>query len=107
MQPPETMLAPGSALSLATRLMHPPYENEDPYAATAPPLYQTATFRQRSAVECGPYDYTRSGNPTRTQLEAQMADVEVRQQTFTHLAQKTWVCRGPYAVSNQTCWDVW
>ena len=33
---------------------------------------------QVSAVQCGPYDYTRSGNPTRAQLEAHMADLEVR-----------------------------
>ena len=50
---------------------------QDPYGAVAPPLYQTATFDQVSAVQCGPYDYTRSGNPTRDQLEAQMADLEV------------------------------
>ena len=76
-QPSTVAPLPGSALSLATRLTHPLYENEDPYSAASPPLYQTATFRQRSAVECGPYDYTRSGNPTRTQLEAQLADIEV------------------------------
>ena len=29
-----------------------------------------------SATECGPYDYSRSGNPTRTLLEAQIADLE-------------------------------
>ena len=50
----------------------------DPYGAVAPPLYQTATFHQLSAVECGEYDYSRSGNPTRAQLEAQMAALEVR-----------------------------
>ena len=63
--------------SLATRLLHPPKVTQDPYGAVAPPLYQTATFDQVSAVQCGPYDYTRSGNPTRDQLEAQMADLEV------------------------------
>jgi cystathionine beta-lyase/cystathionine gamma-synthase len=49
----------------------------DPYGAVAPPLYQTATYHQLSAVEFGEYDYSRSGNPTRTQLEAQMAELEV------------------------------
>ena len=63
--------------SLATRLLRPPKVTQDPYGAVAPPLYQTATFDQVSAVQCGPYDYTRSGNPTRDQLEAQMADLEV------------------------------
>jgi len=42
----------------------------------APPLYQTATFRQPSLDEPGDYDYTRSGNPTRTLLEEQLAAVE-------------------------------
>ena len=32
---------------------------------------------QENAVECGPYDYTRSGNPTRHMLEHQLADIEV------------------------------
>ena len=40
-------------------------------------LHQTATFGQASATEGGAeYDYTRSGNPTRAQLEAQVADLE-------------------------------
>ncbi|CAL5224631.1 g7348 [Coccomyxa viridis] len=68
--------------SLATRLLHPPKVTQDPYGAVAPPLYQTATFDQVSAVQCGPYDYTRSGNPTRDQLEAQMADLEGAARSF-------------------------
>ena len=61
---------------VATRLLHPERENSDPYRAVAPPLYQTATFDQPSATEMGPYDYTRSGNPTRTLLEDQITDLE-------------------------------
>jgi cystathionine beta-lyase len=41
-----------------------------------PPIYQTATFRQPTALEFGAYDYTRSGNPTRTLVEQQLADLE-------------------------------
>ncbi len=41
----------------------------DPYGASMPPLWQTATFAQPSATTFGEYDYTRSGNPTRTCLE--------------------------------------
>lgn len=62
---------------LSTKLLHPPHSTDDPYEAVSPPLYQTATFGQPSATTNGPYDYTRSGNPTRTQLEMQMADLEV------------------------------
>jgi cystathionine beta-lyase len=42
----------------------------------SPPLYQTATFKQPSATENGPFDYTRSGNPTRDILQANMAELE-------------------------------
>eukprot|EP00123_Amoebidium_parasiticum_P009116 comp19256_c0_seq1/m.22051 comp19256_c0_seq1/g.22051 ORF comp19256_c0_seq1/g.22051 comp19256_c0_seq1/m.22051 type:complete len:390 (-) comp19256_c0_seq1:637-1806(-) len=45
----------------------------DPYNPASTPIYQTATFKQNSAVSCGEYDYTRSGNPTRTVLETHLA----------------------------------
>jgi cystathionine beta-lyase/cystathionine gamma-synthase len=45
---------------------------KDPYGASAPPLWQTATFAQPGATTFGEYDYTRSGNPTRTMLEEQV-----------------------------------
>ena len=50
--------------------------NGDPHGAVSPPIYQTATFRQPSASEFGEYDYTRSGNPTRSLLEKQLAVLE-------------------------------
>lgn len=37
---------------------------------------------QPTATDCGPYDYTRSGNPTRTELESQLADVEGATRSF-------------------------
>ena len=48
----------------------------DAYGAMVPPIYQTATFEQPTATEFGEFDYTRSGNPTRTLLEQQLADLE-------------------------------
>lgn len=48
----------------------------DPYGATSMPIYQTATFKQPGATEFGDYDYTRSGNPTRTALQDQIAILE-------------------------------
>jgi cystathionine beta-lyase len=62
-------------MKLATRCVRC-RDSRDPYAATVPPIYQTATFLQPSAVAFGEYDYTRSGNPTRTLLEEQMAALE-------------------------------
>ena len=48
----------------------------DAFGAIVPPIYQTATFEQPTATEFGEFDYTRSGNPTRTLLEQQLADLE-------------------------------
>ena len=48
----------------------------DPFAAISPPIYQTATFRQRNASEFGEYDYTRTANPTRALVERQLAALE-------------------------------
>jgi cystathionine beta-lyase len=63
------------SLKASTRCVHF-QADDDPYGAIAPPIYQTATFRQPSAQEFGEYDYTRSGNPTRTLLQAQLAELE-------------------------------
>jgi cystathionine beta-lyase len=41
----------------------------DPFKPTSMPIYQSATFIQPSSTEFNDYDYTRSGNPTRTALE--------------------------------------
>ena len=60
---------------MATRLAHG-YKPADPFDASAPPLYQTATFVQPDAVSNGEYDYTRSGNPTRDLLQEQWASLE-------------------------------
>jgi len=46
---------------------------DDPNKPSSTPIYQTSTFVQPSASEFGPYDYTRSGNPTRTALEKHLA----------------------------------
>ncbi len=48
----------------------------DPHKPSSVPIYQTATFVQPSSTEFGAYDYTRSGNPTRTALEKQVAMLE-------------------------------
>ncbi|XP_020535767.1 cystathionine beta-lyase, chloroplastic isoform X2 [Jatropha curcas] len=67
--------------SISTMLMN--FENKfDPYGAMSTPLYQTATFKQPSAVENGPYDYTRSGNPTRDALESLLAKLDKADRAF-------------------------
>eukprot|EP00755_Sulcionema_specki_P005177 Sspe_Gene.32031::Locus_15729_Transcript_1_1_Confidence_1.000_Length_1630::g.32031::m.32031/K01760/metC; cystathionine beta-lyase len=54
----------------------------DPYHPSSMPIYQTATFVQPSISEFGPYDYTRSGNPTRTALEVLIAKLECAHSAF-------------------------
>ena len=52
---------------------------QDPCTATGStivPIYQTATFTQDAVGETKGYDYSRTGNPTRTALERQLADLE-------------------------------
>jgi cystathionine beta-lyase len=48
----------------------------DRYRPISTPIYQTATFAQEHVDECGEYDYSRSGNPTRSILERQLATLE-------------------------------
>mmetsp|Transcript_43273 Transcript_43273/g.122591 ORF Transcript_43273/g.122591 Transcript_43273/m.122591 type:complete len:551 (-) Transcript_43273:111-1763(-) len=54
----------------------------DPYHPTSMPIYQTATFQQPSIERFGPYDYTRSGNPTRTAVEELVASLESAHAAF-------------------------
>ncbi|NQU49864.1 MAG: PLP-dependent transferase [Planctomycetes bacterium] len=72
--------------NLATELIRNSGDANDPYAAAAPPLYQTATFHQSDPLTGSEYDYTRSGNPTRNLLQQQLARLE---QATTSLAYNT------------------
>jgi cystathionine beta-lyase len=60
----------------ATRLVQFEAAPSDPWRPLVTPLYQTACFEQPGPLEFGPYDYTRSGNPTRHVLERQLAALE-------------------------------
>lgn len=61
--------------ALATELVYT--ESSDQYNASSVPIYQSATFKQTSATGgvSNEYDYTRSGNPTRTHLERHLAKI--------------------------------
>ena len=63
-------------MKFASRLVSFDVAPGDPFRPMATPIYQTATFEQQEATLFGPYDYSRSGNPTRTVLEEQMALLE-------------------------------
>jgi cystathionine beta-lyase len=51
-------------------------DEDERYGAVSTPIYQTATYRQPNATEWGEYDYSRTANPTRTQLEKKLAQLE-------------------------------
>ncbi|KAF4677386.1 hypothetical protein FOL47_001972 [Perkinsus chesapeaki] len=55
----------------------------DPNHPSSMPIYQTATFVQPSIERFGPYDYTRSGNPTRTAVEQLLAGLEGAHAAFS------------------------
>ncbi len=62
-------------MKTATQCVHID-STDDPYCSVSPPIYQTATFGQPSADEFGEYDYSRTGNPTRSLVERQIARLE-------------------------------
>ncbi len=72
-----------SAAGFATRAIH---AGQDPDAATGavvPPIYQVSTYKQDGVGGLrGGYEYSRSGNPTRTALEEALASVELGSRAF-------------------------
>ncbi|UOQ93915.1 cystathionine beta-lyase [Halobacillus shinanisalinarum] len=63
---------------LETRFIHAStYGNkEQKTGAVNVPIYLSSTYHQESFDTFGPYDYSRSGNPTRQALEQTIADLE-------------------------------
>ncbi|KAI6696901.1 hypothetical protein NL676_017020 [Syzygium grande] len=84
---------------VSTLLMN--FENKfDPYGAISTPIYQTATFKQPSATENGPYDYTRSGNPTRDALESLLAKLDKAYRAFCFTSGMAALAAVTHLVSN-------
>jgi cystathionine beta-lyase len=63
-------------MDFQTRVLHTGVEVDKATGAASVPIYQTSTFDQRSLDAHPPYDYTRSGNPTRAALETVLAELE-------------------------------
>ncbi|MBA4801677.1 MAG: cystathionine gamma-synthase [Euryhalocaulis sp.] len=62
---------------IATRCIHAGQSPDPTTGAIMTPIYQTSTYAQPSpGVFKGEYDYSRSANPTRTALEANLASLE-------------------------------
>lgn len=58
---------------ITTTLLHTGYDATDEHGAIIPPLHLTTTFAFGNSKG---YDYSRSGNPTRTALEATLARLD-------------------------------
>jgi len=64
------------AVKFNTTAIHSHQSPEKEFGAVITPIYQTSTFAQQDAGVFNGYDYSRSGNPTRSVLEGVLADLE-------------------------------
>ena len=60
----------------ATRAIHAGQEPDPETGAVVVPIYQTSTYAQSAVGEHKGYEYSRTGNPTRTALERCVASLE-------------------------------
>lgn len=65
-----------SRQSAATRSVRAGLESDAEHGSVVPPLYLSSNFAFEGYRKPRKYDYTRSGNPTRDQLAAALADLE-------------------------------
>ena len=63
-------------MRFATRAIHAGQEADPTTGATVVPIYQTSTFTQEGVGRHKGYEYSRTGNPTRTALETCLAALE-------------------------------
>ena len=65
-----------SKLAFTTRAIHVGSEIDPHTGAVIPPIHLSSIFEQPGAGEWGPFDYSRSGNPTRKNLETTLAALD-------------------------------
>lgn len=63
-------------MKFETQVVHAGQKPDPAYGAVMPPVYQVSTFAFKGVQQPGPYDYSRSGNPTRKALEDCLAALE-------------------------------
>src|SRR6188474_2628435 len=63
-------------VGFATRAIHAGQDPDPATGATIVPIYATSTYTQAAVGEHKGYEYSRSGNPTRTALETALASLE-------------------------------
>lgn len=66
-----------------TRCIHAGISPDPTTGALLTPIYQTATFSQQPTIENQVYDYSRSGNPTRSVVEKVLAELENANFSYT------------------------
>jgi cystathionine gamma-lyase len=62
--------------SFRTRAIHVGNQLDPATGAVVPPIHMASTFRQPGAGTWGAFDYSRSGNPTRSNLQETVASLE-------------------------------
>jgi cystathionine gamma-synthase len=62
--------------SIATRSVRAGLDSDTQHGSVVPPIYLSTNFAFEAYGKPRKYDYTRSGNPTRDQLSAALADLE-------------------------------
>jgi cystathionine gamma-lyase len=63
-------------MKFRTRAIHVGSEPDPATGAVVPPIYVASTFIQPGAGDWGQFDYSRSGSPTRANVERTIADLE-------------------------------
>lgn len=63
-------------MQFRTRAIHVGSEPDPQTGAVVPPIHLASTYVQPGAGKWGPYNYSRSGNPTRKALETTLASLE-------------------------------
>ena len=63
-------------MNFKTLAIHAGHDPQEHLGAVMTPIYQTSTFAFRGVGQPGPFDYSRSGNPTRKALESCLAQLE-------------------------------
>tara|TARA_B100001540_G_scaffold35206_1_gene31209 strand:- start:551 stop:1696 length:1146 start_codon:yes stop_codon:yes gene_type:complete len=63
-------------MKFATKTIHAGQEADQTTGAIMTPIYQTSTYIQKSPGDHKGYEYSRTGNPTRTALEKNLAALE-------------------------------
>ncbi len=76
MGPADFSLRQSVTMKFRTRAVHVGNERDPRTGAVVPPIHVASTYVQPGAGEWGEFDYSRSGNPTRKNVERTLASLE-------------------------------